>query len=527
MSGSEVQIILGLMVAIAAIALLAEKLKLPYPILMVMAGTVIGFLPGLPREQIQLDPHLFFILVLPPLLYHGGFMTSWRDFRANSPTIMWMAIGLVLVTTIAIAYTAHWLIPGMPLVAGFILGAIASPPDAIAATAITQRLAVPKRVVTVLEGESLVNDAAALVTYSIALSTMETGNFSLPGATVKFLILAIGGIIIGLLAGWVIVQLHLRIHEPHVEGIVSLLGPYLAYIPAEMLHVSGVLSAVTAGIYLARHAPLVLTASGRMRLTSVWETLVFLLNGAVFILIGLQLPAIASALSHIHIGTLLKYAVVISLVTIGVRLIWVFGTAGIWSLKKKRRPIPWNQVAIVGWAGMRGIVTLAAAIALPMTFGSEKIPFEQREMIIYLAFSIILVTLVFQGLTLAPIIKWLNLSDDGSDKKEEWEARLDAAHAAVARLQVLSLEEDISEECMAIVKDEYDQRINRLAGFRKGVEPMMVDEKSLAINRLRKEALTAERRMIAMMRDQNIIGDEVLRHVLRDIDLAEARLSDH
>jgi CPA1 family monovalent cation:H+ antiporter len=419
------------------------------------------------------------------------------------------------------------MIPGMPLAAAFVLGAIVSPPDAIAATAITERLQVPKRVVTVLEGESLVNDATALVAYSLAILTVKTGSFSLLQASWKFVLLSIGGVAIGLLVGWIVAKLHKLVHEPHVEGILSLLTPYLAYLPAEWCHVSGVLAAVAAGIYMARQAPRVFSANSRVTLTSVWETLVFLLNGFVFIIIGLQLPAIAESLSQIRWGVLFRYAIVISLVAILVRLLWVFSTAYLRRVVRGQgKCVPWDEVTVVSWAGMRGIVSLAAALALPMFLDdAKKIHFPQRELIIYLAFSVILATLVFQGLTLAPLIRLLKLAEDKTTKKEEWEARLDAAHAAVARLQVLALEEGLSDDCLGRVRDEYDERITRLAALRRGgdIDDQLEDMKDL--KRIRREALIAERRMITLLRDQNIIGDEVLRRVIRDIDLAEARLS--
>lgn len=524
MTGQEIQLILGLLCAVAALALMAERIRIPYPILLVVAGTALGFIPGLPRQNIQLEPDLVFLLFLPPLLYHGGFLTTWRDFRANITAISLLAVGLVLVTILAIAFAAHWMIPMMPLAAACALGAIISPTDAIAATAIAEQMKVPRRVVTVLEGESLVNDATALVAFSIAVAAVQTGQFSIGQASIRFLILVIGGIAVGLIAGFVISQLHKRVHEPHIEGMISLLGPYIAYIPAEHFKVSGVLAAVTAGIYMARQAPRVLSANGRMRLTSVWETLVFLLNGLAFILIGLQLPFVVESLSHVRVGTLVKYGVVISLVTILVRLAWVYALSGVAGPVHRGKRVPWAQVSIVGWAGMRGIVSLAAALSLPVMINNDKTPFPQRDMIIYLTFMSILFTLVLQGLTLGPIIRRLKLGDDGLAQKEEWEARLDAAHAAVARLQTLSLEEEIDESYLAQVRAEYDERIARLATLRRGVAPELSDERSLILRRLHHEALTAERRMLTLLRDHNVIGDEVLRRVIRDIDLAEARL---
>ena len=339
----------------------------------------------------------------------------------------------------AVALLAHYFM-GLPLAAGFVLGAIISPPDAIAATAIAERLKIPRRIVTILEGESLVNDATALVAYRFAVAAVATGSFSLAKAGGQFFIVGIGGILIGLAIGWLAEQFHKRVDDAPIEITVSLLTPFVAYLSAERLGVSGVLAVVTAGLYLGRRMPEILTFKTRLQGGPVWEMVEFLLNGFVFILIGLQLPEVLRALSGnaIPIHRLVWYALLISLAVILIRILWVFPATYLPRLifKKLCRhdPYPkWQHVTIVAWTGMRGVVSLAAALALPDTMRDGK-PFPGRDLILFLTFIVILATLVVQGLSLPPLIRWLGVKDDGSMEKEEREARLKANQAALARL---------------------------------------------------------------------------------------------
>ena len=365
------EIFVGLLLAVAVLALLARKLHIPYPILFVIGGLLLGLIPKLPK--VRLDPELVFLFFLPPLLFPAALFTSWRDFRVNLRPISLLAIGLVLFTTVAVALLAHYFM-GLPLAAGFVLGAIISPPDAIAATAIADRLKVPRRIVTILEGESLVNDATALVAYRFAVVAVVTGSFSLAHASGQFFIVGIGGILIGLAIGWLAEQFHKRVDDAPIEITVSLLTPFAAYLAAERLGVSGVLAVVTAGLYLGWRMPELLTFKTRLQGGPVWEMVEFLLNGFVFILIGLQLPEVLRALSGnaIPIPRLVWYALLISLAVILIRILWVFPATYLPRLifKKlcKHDPYPkWQHVTIVAWTGMRGVVSLAAALALPLT----------------------------------------------------------------------------------------------------------------------------------------------------------------
>ncbi|MGA2871491.1 MAG: Na+/H+ antiporter, partial [Verrucomicrobiota bacterium] len=390
-----VDIFVGLLLAVAIIALLARKLHIPYPILFLIGGLLIGCVPELPK--VRLSPDLVFLVFLPPLLFPAAFFTSWRDFRANLRPISLLAIGLVLFTTVVVAFLAYYFF-NLPLAAGFVLGAIISPPDAIAATAIAERLSVPRRIVTILEGESLVNDATALIAYRFAVAAVLTGTFSLADAGLQFVFVSVGGVLTGLAVGWLAVWFHKRVDDAPIEITVSLLTPFVAYLPAEHMHVSGVLSVVTAGLYIGRQTPLILSYRTRLQGGPVWSMLEFLLNGFVFILIGLQLPDILHTLSEhkdYTISQLVGYSLIISVAVIVVRLLWVFPAAYLPRfLSKKVRakdPYPnWRHVTIIGWTGMRGVVSLAAALALRDTFPG-------RDLILFLTFMVILATLVVQG----------------------------------------------------------------------------------------------------------------------------------
>src|SRR6266567_4513636 len=395
------EIFVGLLLAVAVLALVARRLTIPYPILFVVGGLVLGLVPKLPK--VRLDPELVFLFVLPPLLFPAALFTSWRDFRANLRPISLLAIGLVLFTTVAVACLAHYFMD-LPLAAGFVLGAIISPPDAIAATAIAERLKVPRRIVTILEGESLVNDATALVAYRFAVVAVVSGSFSLAHASGQFFIVGTGGILLGIAVGWVAEQFHKRVYDAPIEITVSLLTPFAAYLLAERLEVSGVLAVVTAGLYLGWRIPEITNFQTRLQARPVWDMVEFLLNGFVFILIGLQLPEVLRALSGnaISIPRLVWDAMLISLAVILIRILWVFPATYLPRLffKKLCRhdPYPkWQHVTIVAWTGTRGVVSLAAALALPDTIRDGS-PFSGRDLILLLTFIVILATLVLQGL---------------------------------------------------------------------------------------------------------------------------------
>ena len=381
MHAAEVlSLVLALLLVVALLTVAARRLGIPYPILMTLGGLALGVVLGLVPDQprVELETELVFLLFLPPLLFSAAYFTSPRELADNARPIGLLAVGLVLTTTVVVAVVVHTLVPGMPWAVAFVLGAVVSPPDAVAATSIAQRLGLPRRVVIILEGESLVNDATALVAYRLAVVAAVSGLFSLGEATLSFIVVSVGGVVIGLAAGWAIAFVLARLEDPPVEVLLSLLAPFGAWLPAEALGVSGVLSVVTAGIVVGRKAPRIMSSDTRVLGSGVWQMVVFTLTGLVFILIGLQLPTILDNLSASRsFGELALWAVVVSVTVILVRLAWVFPGTYLPRLlsarvrERERMPAPRN-VLIVGWAGMRGVVSLAAALALPPEVKAER-----------------------------------------------------------------------------------------------------------------------------------------------------------
>jgi len=539
----QIEIIVGLLVAVAALATLAARLKVPYPILLVIGGSALGFVPGLP--QVELDPELVFLLFLPPLLYVSALFTSWRDFRTNIRAISLLAVGLVLMTTIVVAAVTHFVV-GLPWAAAFVLGAIVSPTDAIAATTIAQRLGVPRRIVTILEGESLVNDATGIVAYRVAVAAVVTGAFSIWEAGLQFVVGAIGGIAVGFAVGWLVVWARRHVSEdPSIQNIVSLLTPFVAYLAAEELphgllerlhdliglpaglHFSGVLAVVTTGLYLGRKSPRITSSGTRLQGFATWELITFLLNGLIFILIGLQLGSVVENLDAYTAGQLFLYAVLVSLTVILVRILWVFPATylprRLSRSIRERDPSPsWRSISVVAWTGMRGVISLAAALALPFQTVSG-VPFPQRDLVIFLTFCVILATLVVQGLSLPALIRALGLEDDRIGEKEETHGRIGVADAALERLEELKEEDWVREDTAERVHGMYNYRRNRFASRVDG-DPDGVEERSADFQRLMVELLIAQRQRLIMMRDDGSIGDEVMHRIERDLDLEESRL---
>jgi monovalent cation/hydrogen antiporter len=539
----QLEIIVGLLVAVAALATLAARLEVPYPILLVLGGSVLGFVPGLP--QVKLEPEIVFLLFLPPLLYVSALFTSWRDFRTNIRAISLLAVGLVLMTTFVVAAVIH-AVADLPWAAAFVLGAIVSPTDAVAATTIAQRLGVPRRIVTVLEGESLVNDATGIVAYRVALAAVVTGAFSLWEAGLQFVVGAAGGIAVGFGVGWLVVWARRHVSEdPSVQNIVSLLTPFVAYLAAEELphglwewlhgligvpadlHFSGVLAVVTTGLYLGRKSPYITSSGTRLQGFATWELITFLLNGLIFILIGLQLRSVIEGLDIYTPGQLILYAVLVSLTVILVRIIWVFPATylprRLSRRLRERDPSPsWRPVSIVAWTGMRGVISLAAALALPFQTASG-VQFSERGLIIFLTFCVILATLVVQGLSLPALIRALGLEDDHIGDKEETHGRIGVADAALERLEELTEEDWVREDTAERVRGLYNYRRNRFASRFDG-DPDGVEERSAAYQRLMIELLDAQRQRLIRMRDDGKIGDEVMHRIERDLDLEESRL---
>ena len=511
---------LGLIVAVAAMLAAAPSLRIPYPILLVLGGLAIGLVPAMP--EFELEPELVFFGVLPPLLYSAAFFTSLRDLRANVRPIGLLAVGLVGVTTVCVAVVAHEFVDGLSWASAFVLGAIVSPTDPLAATSIARRLGVPRKLVMLVEGESLVNDGSGLVLYRVAVAAVVTGSFSALHTGGLFVISAGGGIAVGLGVGWVVRQVRLRLDNPPAEITISLLTGYVAFISAELLGVSAVLAAVTAGIYLGWHTPELTTAQVRLQGIAVWEIVQYLLNAFLFVLVGLQLPIVLEALDDVPAATLLGYAALVSLTVIVVRFAWVFAVlhAPKWIA---RRMSSWRGAVFLSWSGMRGALSLAAALALPLETDAGA-PFPGRELIIFLTFAVILVTLVGQGLTLPALIRVLGLEEDGSEDREEATARIHVAEAALARLEELLNEDWVREDTADRVRGSYRFRTDRFRARLEFGSDGAIESRSLDYQRLRRELLDAERQALAALRRSGAISNDVWLRVERDLDLEDERL---
>jgi Na+/H+ antiporter len=511
---------LALILAVAAMLAVAPTLHIPYPILLVLGGLVIGIAPGMP--EFDLDPELVFFGVLPPLLYGSAFFTSLRDLRAQARPIGLLAIGLVVVTTVGVAVVAHAVIDGLSWPSAFVLGAIVSPTDPLAATSIARRLGVPRKLVTIVEGESLVNDGTGLVLYRVAIAAVVTGSFSALYTGGLFVVVAGGGIAFGLLVGWIVRQVRRRLDNPPAEITISLLTGYMAFIPADLLGVSAVLATVTAGVYLGWHTPELTTPQVRLQGVAVWEIVTYLLNALLFVLIGLQLPVVIDALGGFSASTLIGYAVAVSLTVIVVRFAWVFAVlhAPKWIA---RRMSNWRGAVFLSWAGMRGAVSLAAALALPLRT-DEGAPFPGRDLILFLTFCVILVTLVGQGLTLPAVIRVLGIEDDGVDDRQDAKARIHAAEAAIARLDELLAEDWVREDTAERVRGAYNFRTSRFRARLDDGDDGAIESRSQDYQRLRRELLDAERAALVELRRTGVIGNDVWLRVGRDLDLEDQRL---
>ena len=513
-------LLLALMVAVAGLSVLARVVRVPYPILLVLGGLVLGFVPGMP--DVELPPELVLVAFLPPLLYWSGFFSSPRDLWADARTISLLAVGLVLATTVAVAVAAHALVDGMTWPAAFALGAIVSPTDPLAASAIGRRLGVPRRLLTVLEGESLVNDATALTTYRVAVAAAVSGSFVAWQAGLRFVVGAAGGIAVGLLVGWLVAELRRRLDDPVVEIVVSVFTGYAAYLPAELLHVSGVLAAVTTGLYVGWRAPQLASASTRLLGFSFWEVLVYLANAVLFILVGLQLQPILEDLGGTAVAVLVGQGALISAVVVAVRLGWGFSVPYLVRLVDRRPSQAMRRVGakgrlLLGWSGMRGAVSLAAALALPLDF-------PMRNLILFLTFSVIFATLVVQGLTLPTLIRRLRFDQDDAEEREELKARLAATHAALDRLDELAGADWTRDDTVERLHGMYEFRRRRLKARGGYLEDDGTEDRSQAYQRLLRELLQAQRRAIVGLRNQGVISNDVMHRIERELDLEDSRL---
>jgi monovalent cation/hydrogen antiporter len=521
-------VFLLLLLFVIVFGVLSKKLQIPYPIVLVVGGLLLSFIPGVPR--VELNPDLVFFVILPPLLYRAAWLTSWREFSYNLVSIVFLAFGLVTFTVLGVTGLGHWLLPGFDWRVGLALGAVVAPTDAIAATSIATRIGLPKRIVDILEGESLLNDATALLALEFATALLERGEEpTFAFGSFRLLYLTADGILIGLVVGGIVHLLEHRIDDGPLEIALSILTPYVAYLAADEVHASGVLATVACGIYLTRRSSHFFSPGVRLQAEAVWDSLTFILNGLVFVLIGLQLPNVLGAIRDHNLGTLVLYGALFSAFLIILRLIWMFPGAYVANVIRRRilhqnEPRPGvRQIFVVGWTGMRGVISLAAAISLPEALAGGA-PFTQRNMIIFLAFSAILVTLVLQGLTLPPLIRALGLAGAPSSHSEETGARRTIIESALrylddarnrTRPELAGIYDDISQH--------YRSRLAALSEAGQSNDGIGAEYYSRYVE-VSRDLLRVERQTAVQLRNERRISDETLRELERELDLNESRL---
>jgi CPA1 family monovalent cation:H+ antiporter len=513
-------------VAVAGLSTLGRQVGIPYPIVLVVGGAVFGFVPGIP--EITLNPNIVLVVFLPPLLYSAAFFTNLGDIRANLRTVTINSVLLVLATMVVVAVLAHTLIAGMTWGAAFALGAIVSPTDPLAAATIMRRLDFPRRLISGIEGEGLFNDATALVAYRVAVAAVVEGSFSLAHASLSFLLDAAGGIAIGLAVGWAVAQIRGRIADAQTSITISLLSGYAAFIPADALHLSGVLAAVTTGLYMGIKGPSIIPARTRLQGFFVWDVLDFLVNAILFVLVGLQLRNVVDRLPSRPVGTYAAYTLVISVAVIVTRMVWVFTIPYLIRALDRRpaqraRRVGWRPRLVIGWSGMRGAVSLAAALALPFSTHAGD-PFPQRDLIIFLTFGVILATLVIQGLTLPMLIHRLGITRPQDEDDEELRARLVATKAALRELDELEHEDWTRDDTIERMRGLYDYRKRRFAARAGKVEDDGYEDRSLAYQQTLQMVLAAQRDALIELRNDGRISNEIMNQVIRELDLEESRL---
>ena len=522
-------IFLLLLLFVAALAALAKRLRTPYPIILVIGGLILSFLPHAPR--VELNPNLVFLVIIPPLVFSSAFLTSWRDFRYNLVPIVMLAFGLVGFTVLGVSAACRWILRGFDWRMGLVLGAVVATTDAIAATSIAKRVGLPKRIVDILEGESLVNDATGLLALEFTVAMLVTGhNPGIAEGAGRLLYLIFASIAIGLLIGKLMHLFESRIDDASIEVMLSLLAPYLAYLAAEGVHSSGVLSTVTCGLYLGNKSSFYFSRAARLRVEAVWDTLTFVLNGVVFILIGLQLPYALSEILTTRLAHVLWLGLLFSAVVILLRIFWVFPGAWITNFVRRRllhqpEPLPNpRSVFVVAWTGMRGVIALAAAMSLPKILADGS-PFPHRSLMIFLTFCVIFVTLVLQGLTLPSLIRWLGLGGSDGRNVEEEKARRAMAEASLAYLEharEANADEagPVYEELMRIQRRRLD-----LLEAKEPRDGAYSREEFERFRQLSGSVRSVQRAVLLNLRNQNDINDEVMRKLEREIDIVEARFA--
>jgi CPA1 family monovalent cation:H+ antiporter len=517
----DANLVIALLAAVTLLAGLATRTGTPYPVVLVLGGLVMGLIPGVPSPR--LNPDLVLVLFLPPLIYSSAFLSSVQELRANAGPILLLAVGLVLATTAGVAAVAV-LVAGLPWAVAFVLGAVLGPTDPVSASAILQRVGAPDRLVTILEGESLVNDATAITAYTIAIGAVATGSFSVVHGIGTFAFEVVAGTAIGLIAAWATLRVRRPIRDPHVVLAATLLTPFIAYIPADAVGASGVLAAVAAGLYTGAQAPEGTPAATRLQLRSFWELLVFLLNAVLFLLIGMQLPHVLDAIRGGLSAALVWHALAIGATVIAVRLVWMFTVPTVTSaLRRGDGATPASPAArlVLGWSGMRGGVSLALALAIPLTV-SGGAPFPDRSLVVFFVYAGVLLTLVPPGFTLGPLIERLGLGQGELRSRRVAEARASVLHAALEQIESLAGDARIDDESAANLRSRYEDRLDRLTAWldTDGGRGETAHRQTAA----RHEIIGAERRRLTELEREHAYPRDVLHELQRELDLEESRV---
>jgi len=518
----------ALLAIVGAVAWIAARLHLPPPILLVVAGIALALMPWVP--SITLQPDVVLLVLLPPLIYFAAFTMSWQAFRANLRPILLLAFGCVIVTTIAVAGAAHWLL-GFPLGVAFMLGAIVSPPDVVAPLAVAERLSIPRRIIAVLEGEGLVNDATALILFNLALTTVFTGRFSLPEAVVDFALVLVAETAWGFVVGYVILRLRHFAAEPRLEVLLSLLTPFVAFWPPHALGGSGVLATVVSGLYVGSAGVALIRSNTRLQALFFWDVVNTVITGTIFLLTGLQARTVAAGLDAATLTHLVVNGVLVSAVVIVVRFLWVFPATYVprWLFPRiaARDPAPnWRMPFVIAFTGVRGVVSLAAALSVPIAIASD-VAFPRRDAVLVLTFVVIVVTLVAQGLTLPWVLKKLRLDKLGlaevrRRKEREIYARMEAARAALAELDAAAKTHALPEEVIGPWREREQLRIAQLEGERERDGERFAA--SASMHRLELALVAAQRKRLNELLRSGEVSDAIRRRVERDLDLDEERL---
>ena len=521
---SVILTMLFLLAVLVLVAVGAQRFKLPPSILLVIAGVILALIPGLPA--IELAPELVLLVLLPPLIYSAGVSMSWREFCFNLRPITLLAFGCVIFTTAAVATAMHYLL-GWPWSVAFVLGAIVSPPDVVAPLAIARRLHLPRRILVVLEGEGLANDATALILYRFAVLAVTAGSFSFPQAAGTFALIVVGEVLYGIGVGWLSLRLRHWAHNPRVEITLSLMTPFLAYWVPHQLGGSGVLATIAAGLYVSWNGPRLISAATRLQGIFFWDLVIYLIEGFVFLITGLQARTLIEKAHDFPVGQILEATAIAAVIVIGARFVWVFpatyGSRLIPAVRRRDPSPPWRWTFVIAFVGVRGVVSLAAALAIPLWTDSGS-PFPYRDLILFATFGVIIVTLVGQGLLLPTVIHWLGLHSDGkadarNERQSELDARNEAMHAARQRLDLMAKERGLGDDVVAFLSARHDHRERLIpSDLDEGLEQMRTS------NDVRLELIAAERDFLYGMLRSGRITDESRRRLERDLDLEEAAI---